>query len=212
MENFEKRRDRYEFFEGFENPLVNLTFKVETEDFLTYCKSQNIPVFHFFLFCLMRTLNTLDSFKYRHIDGKVFKIDQIVGSYTVMNEDNNLNYTRFEYSPQREEFIKRSLKAREEAIHSKELIHTGRELELREIKNYVFMTCLPWLDFTSIQHPVYQFKSSDIPSIAWGKFTKVDQKIVLPFSVQAHHGFIDGFHIYELSQKLVETISKEMKA
>ena len=49
MHNFLKRKDRFEFFNSFENPLLNLTFKLETEDFLTYCKSHNLPPFHFFL-------------------------------------------------------------------------------------------------------------------------------------------------------------------
>ena len=51
MENFEKRRDRFEFFEGFENPLLNLSFDLEVKDFRPFCKANNLPPFHFFLYC-----------------------------------------------------------------------------------------------------------------------------------------------------------------
>lgn len=213
MENFEARRDRFNFFESFENPLLNITFKLETPNFLSYCKKQNIPVFHFFLFCLMKTLGKLDNFKYRILDNKVFKIDEIYGSYTTINEDNLFNYTRFQHSDDRAEFIKRSLAAREEAMKAETLINTGIELSPREMKNYIFITSIPWLDFTSIQHPVFKSKSADIPAVAWGKFTVLsEEKIVMPFSVQAHHGFVDGVHIHLLAKTLSEQIELEMKA
>ncbi|OYW78890.1 MAG: hypothetical protein B7Z19_06335, partial [Polynucleobacter sp. 32-46-5] len=132
---------------------------------------------------------------------------------TTINEDNLFNYTRFQHSDDRAEFIKRSLAAREEAMEAETLINTGIELSPREMKNYIFITSIPWLDFTSIQHPVFKSKSADIPAVAWGKFTVLsEEKIVMPFSVQAHHGFVDGVHIHLLAKTLSEQIELEMKA
>ena len=42
----------------------------------------------------------------------------------------------------------------------------------------------------------------DIPSLAWGRFRAVDGGLQLPFSVQAHHGFVDGYHIHLLAQQV----------
>lgn len=208
MQAFEKRRDRFEFFDSFENPLVNITFKLETINFLDFCKTKGYPSFHFFLFHLFEALKENDHFKYRIYDGEVIKIEEYTGSYTVINQDENLNFTRFENTPNLEEFIKRSLAAGAEATSTRELIHTGAELDLRTLKNYIFITCIPWLDFTSIQHPVFKAKSSDIPSIAWGKYTKTAEGLSIPFSVQAHHGFIDGLHIYKLAQSIQDKIKQ----
>ena len=208
MQNFEKRRDRFEFFDSFENPLLNITFKLETIDFLSFCKAKGYPPFHFFLYHLFQALLENDNFKYRIVANEVIKIDKMIGSYTVINEDENLNFTRFVYSPNMDEFIKRSIASGSEAVKSKELIYTGLELDERTLKDYVFITCIPWLDFTSIQHPVYKAKSADIPSIAWGKFTKTNDGITFPFSVQAHHGFIDGLHIHRLAQSIQRVIKE----
>ncbi len=211
MDNFLKRKDRFDFFENFENPLVNITYRQTTPDFLSFCKTKNLPAFHFFLFCIMKTLNKLDNFKYRNLNGEIIKISNIFGSYTTINEENLFNYTKFEHSDDLDVFIKRSLAAKEEANTAKTLINTGAELSPREMKNFVFITSLPWLDFTSIQHPVYKFKSADIPALAWGKFTKTsDGKIEMPFSIQAHHGFVDGFHINEFGVVLSEVVGEEM--
>lgn len=212
MEQFEIRRDRFEFFESFENPMLNLTFTQETENFLIFCKDKSYPPFHFFLYCLIKTFNKLDNFRYRFLDGKVFKIDEVFGSYTVLNQRNLFNYTRFQHDDDFSVFLQNSLKAKEEAEKSDNLINTGIELSPREMKNYIFITSIPWLDFTSIQHPVFKFKSSDIPSVAWGKFTpKENNKMTFPLSLQAHHGFVDGFHIHEFSKTLSETIKSEMQ-
>lgn len=209
MNNFEKRRDRFAFFENFASPVLNLTFRLEVSDFLTYCKKKELPPFHFFLFHLFQSVMKVENFSYRIYQDEIIQIARPIPSYTVLNKEGLFNYTRFEYSEEREIFIKRSLMAKEEAMKASQLIHTGAELDERSLKNYIFITSIPWLDFTSIQHPVFKFKSADIPSIAWGKFTREsDGKISMPFSVQAHHGFVDGYHIHLLAEALKEEIEK----
>lgn len=211
MENFKKRQDRFEFFESFENPLLNITFRLETPNFLKYCKETGLPPFHFFLYHLMKSLAEIENFRYRIYQKNVIMIDEFIASYTVMGPDDIFNYTRFKNSPDMHEFIKLSVAAKKEVEITRELVNTGIELSDREIKNYVFITSLPWLDFTSIQHPVFKFKSADIPSVAWGKFTVKDNKVSMPFSVQAHHGFVDAFHINQLALKISENIQKTVK-
>ena len=75
-------------------------------------------------------------------------------------------------------------------------------MPVREAKDQVFVTCMPWLDFTSIQHPMASLATPDIPSLAWGRFSDGPEGLQLPFSVQAHHGFVDGYHIHLLAQQI----------
>ena len=211
MKEFEKRRDRFELFESFESPLLNITFTLEVPDFRNFCKSKGYPPFHFFLFSLFKSLMTVENFRYRIIGNEVTEVHQLIPSYTVMNQDNNLNFTRFEYSDNLEVFIERSLKAREESVNSRELLHAAVKLPESEVKKYVFITSIPWLEFTSIQHPVRKFSSADIPSIAWGKFKSTGNgTIQMPFSVQAHHGFVDGHHVHLLAAELEKNLKQEI--
>jgi len=84
-------------------------------------------------------------------------------------------------------------------------------LSPRAAKEQVFVTCIPWLDFTSIQHPTTRAGRSDIPSLAWGRIRDAsDGKLVLPFSVQAHHGFVDGYHIHQLGQQVAAELTALM--
>lgn len=211
MQNFEKRRDRFELFNSFENPLINITFNLEVDDFRIYCKQKNYPPFHFFLFTIFQSLMKVENFRYRIYKDEVIMIDRLIPSYTVMNQDQVLNFTRFENTPDIELFIKRSLEAREESTNSGPLLHEASTFSEREIRDYVFVTSIPWLDFTSIQHPTAKMRSADIPSLAWGKFKPTsDGKLSMPFSVQAHHGFVDGYHFHLLAEEIKQEITKQL--
>lgn len=212
MKNFEKRRDRYELFSSFENPLVNINFLLDVPDFRPWCKARQIPVFHFFLYCVLNTVKQSDNFMYRILDGEVIKIDDFPASYTVINADDNLNYTRFEMTDQLDLFIARSLDAKRIAEASSKLINTGEGESVREQRHNIFITSLPWLDLRAIEHPVYRHGDADIPCISWGKFgpgdgNGTDGRMAVPFSVQAHHGFVDGYHIQKLAQAIAQRIA-----
>lgn len=211
MDHFYKRKGRFDFFESFENPLLNICYELETPDFRPYCKAKGLPVFHFFLYVVLQALDKVDNFKYRIYHEEIIKIDRFIGSYTVINDENQFNYTRFNNDPDLHQFIKNSLAARDTAMNSPVLLNTGADLSERDMKNYVFITSIPWLKFTSIEHPVFKFKSADIPGLAWGKFSDgAAGKLLIPFSVQAHHGFVDGFHIHLLGEKIKAEIQNQM--
>lgn len=212
MKEFEKRIDRFRLFDSFENPLINLTFRLEVPDFRPFCKKNGYPPFHFFLYALFQSLMKVDNFLYRIYKGEVIKIDRLIPSYTVMNMHQVLNFTRFENSSELKTFIERSLEAKKESEASEKLLHEASTFTEREIRDYVFITSIPWLDFTAIEHPVAKHKSADIPSIAWGKFTESKAGMIeMPFAVQAHHGFVDGYHMYQLAEALRETIAQLIK-
>jgi len=210
MDKFEFRRDRYVSFRQYANPLLNLSVVARLPEFRHYCKERQLPPFHFLLYCLYMSVKDVDNFLYREFEGNVIKIDDFYGGYTVINLDNNLNYVRFDMSTDRAEFISRSLAAGVEARATREFINTGRDLTPREQKNNVYTTCMPWLDMRAIEHPIYEYKSADIPLIAWGRYSDLDgDTMTVPFCVQAHHGFVDGYHVHLLLQRLGERIAAE---
>jgi chloramphenicol O-acetyltransferase type A len=209
MQNFEKRRDRFEVFRQYDNPILNLGIRLALPDFRPYCKARGLPPFHFFLYCLLHSVRGIDNFLYRIYDGDVIKIDEFFGAYTVLNLDNNLNYARFTMSDDLDEFIARSQAAGAVARASGPLINQGADLSPRELKNNVYTTCLPWLDLSAIEHPIYRHRDADIPLIAWGKWSApAGGQITLPMSVQAHHGFVDGYHVHRLGAALAANIAQ----
>ncbi|MCR3923264.1 MAG: CatA-like O-acetyltransferase, partial [Firmicutes bacterium] len=65
--------------------------------------------------------------------------------------------------------------------------------------NDIFMfSPMPWVSYTHISHTNSGKKDNATPLFDWGKYYERDGKVILPFSVQAHHSFVDGLHIGKL--------------
>lgn len=203
MERFERRRDRFNLFDGMDSAAVNLCFPLELPDFRPWCREQGLGPFHVLLCAVLRATLKIENFRYRLLDGEVFRIERLRPSFTVTNQHDDLNFALFDWSDDLREFVARGIAAREEASAMTELNAAYRALSPREAKEQVFITCIPWLAFTSIQHPSASLAHPDIPSLAWGKFRDAPGgRLELPFSVQTHHGFVDGFHIHQLAQQI----------
>jgi chloramphenicol O-acetyltransferase type A len=211
VENFERRRDRLNLFNRMDSAAVNLCFPLELPDFRPWCKEEGLAPFHVLLCAVLRAVLKIENFRYRLQDGDVFCIDRLRPSFTVVNQHNDLNFAQFDWTDDLREFVARGIAARDEASAMMELNTQYRSMSPREAKEQVFITCIPWLAFTSIQHPSASLAHPDIPSFAWGKFgDAIDGRMKLPFSVQAHHGFVDGFHIHQLAQQVAAELDALM--
>ncbi|NIA55777.1 hypothetical protein HAV22_19260 [Massilia sp. TW-1] len=207
MRDFERRRDRFDFFDRMESPAVNLCFTLDVPDFRAWCKAHDLAPFHVMLCAVLRAVLKVKNFRYRIVDGEVIRIDRLVPSFTVMNQHGDLNFAQFDWTDDVREFVARGQAAREQASSMTELNIKYRTMSPRDAKDQVFVTCMPWLDFTSIQHPMASLATPDIPSLAWGRFRDGPGGLQLPFSVQAHHGFVDGWHIHLLGRQVAAELA-----
>jgi len=208
MEHFDRRRDRFTFFDRMQSPAVNVCFRLDLPDLRPWCRAHDLGPFHVLLFAMLRAVLQVENFRYRVLDGAVIRIDRLVPSYTVVNRHGDLNFAQFEWSDDVREFVARSRAARVEAEQMDALNDKHTTKSPHAAKEQVFVTCMPWLDFTSLQHPMASLAAPDIPSLAWGRFQDVTGGLQLPFSVQAHHGFVDGYHIHLLAQRIAANVAE----
>ena len=211
MHQFDLRRDRFDLFDRMDSPAVNLCFTLDLPDYRPWCKEQGLAPFHVLLCAVLRATLKIENFRYRVFEGEVIAIDRLMPSFTVVNRHNDLNFALFDWSGDLREFVARSIAARDEATAMTVLNNRYAALSPRAVKDQVFVTCIPWLDFTSIQHPTATLGSPDIPSLAWGKFRDGPKgRLHVPFSVQAHHGFVDGYHVHLLAQQVAAELDAMM--
>jgi chloramphenicol O-acetyltransferase type A len=64
-----------------------------------------------------------------------------------------------------------------------------------------FLTHLPWLSFTGIQHP-FTPEYASIPLISTGRSFRSNGAELLPIAVQAHHALVDGMHVARMLEHL----------
>jgi chloramphenicol O-acetyltransferase len=171
---------------------------VETEDFTARCRAAGVPSYQWLVHALCRACMKVEEFRWRlDSNDQPVKVDTLTPSYTVMKKDGNFNFCTVPYQDNFVEYLKTSLATKTRAETSPGLAHDepGRI-------DYLFITSIPWMRFTSIQHPVFDIKRVHVPSFAFGKFHVENGRIRFPFSVQGHHGFIDARHMHALEEQL----------
>ncbi|WP_100180571.1 CatA-like O-acetyltransferase [Bradyrhizobium nitroreducens] len=197
------RQDHLDFFAAYDLPVVNITTECRCRDFAATAKAKKVPPFAVMLHAIARTSLALGPFRRRILDGRLRQVERLRVSYPVDGMNGNLNYSTFLFDDDFSAFLKRYLADGAEARQAQHL-----RLSPMEDRDHLFVTCLPWLHFTSIQHPIARLADCSIPNIAVGRFQKTGDSLVFPLAVQAHHGLVDGLHIQQFASKLEEMLNE----
>lgn len=190
-------------FDRYDQPAVNIAAVADCPDFVTPAKEAGIPPFARVLHAIGRASMDIPHMRLRLLEKRVSEVKDLTLSYTVIGRDQNLNFSTIPFVADFRDFLKNYLADRA-------LARNAVELRLTPLTNrdYIFATCLPWLRFTSIQHPMARFGDCSIPNIAIGKFGQSNGRVDFPVAVQAHHGLIDGLHIAQFIARLEEVLAE----
>lgn len=195
------RKEHFRFFSALDDPFFGITAHV---DFTAIYHEARHDAQSFFLYSLHHILtkaNEIDEFKLR-IEGtdSVVKYDTIHVSPTIGREDGTFGFAFFEYLPNRDEFIR-------QATHEIARVKDGSGLSFSENTGRVDVirySSIPWSSFTEMKH-AGSFKNGDsVPRISTGKLIDTHGSMLLPISICAHHGLMDGRHVARFLNKLSE--------
>lgn len=194
------RTQHFKMFNDYDNPDLSLCANVDISELHHFVKSKGIRINIALLYLLTSVANGIEEFRYRVSDGQVVIYDQLHPSTTVLGQGNLFGFCRLHYSDNFKEFYK----AAEKDIKRAE---TSPSLSPIDSQATLYFTTIPWVSFTSITHPVQVHPIDAIPRISIGKFFKSGSQMLMPLSVQVHHGLVDGIHVgqfYERFQCAVE--------
>ncbi len=182
------RRRQYEFFKNYAQPHFNLTTNLDISAAYDYTKKHKISLFKTILYVTMKVANHIPEFRYRIIGDDVFEHDIVHPSFTVSLDNEQFSFCNSDYHENISQFFKITADAMEQ-VRKNPFIQTNPDRE-----NRIYISCIPWIAFTSIMHPLQSHPSDSVPRIAWGKYIHENTDVKLPYSVQAHHALVDGFH------------------
>lgn len=195
------RQQQYNFFKGLDCPYFSITANLAISTFHRYVKDHDLPFFIAILYTATRTANEIPEFRCRIRGDQVIEHESVNPSFTVLTEQKLFSICSVTYDPNFSDFART---ASEVIVQAKERVRLQTESERDDL---LYMTCIPWVSFTSISHPVHLHPADSIPRIAWGKYYKENNQLLLPFSIQAHHALMDGYHVgryFELIQNLFD--------
>jgi len=181
-------------FRNSMEPAFCVTIELDITNYLKRVKEKGYSLTFSLIYAVTKCANNIEEFRYRFLDGKVVLFDQIDTAFTYLNKDTELfKVVNVEMKDTLEEYIVVAAKA---AYEQKEYF-TG------PLGNDIFQfSPLPWVSYTHISHTNSGKKDNATPLFDWGKFFERDGMVILPFSIQAHHSFVDGIHIGKLVDSL----------
>jgi len=196
------RRNHFEVYSGIGSPFFHVSFVVNVKPLYQYVKTHRLPVYFATVHTVMKALNSVENFRYRIRNGEVWLLDEIQPKITAMDHDCGL-YKLF-CCHMEDDVADFCRKARDIADHQTEFYHDDGCLEDEVAK----VSCLPWLELTSIGSGNNENPDDAVPHINWGKMVTRGDELILNITLVVNHRLIDGYHVGQLAQNLQKLIDE----
>lgn len=196
-----KRREHFEVFNGFDEPLFGITVRVECSAAYQNAKNSGYPFSLYYLYLSLKAINEIEEFRYRIEDGKVYCYDSVGAGPTIFREDETYGCGYMPYNEDIAEFMNQA-NAEVERVKAESGLKFPYPGE-----NLIHYSTLPWADFTAVNHARILSRDKSIPKITFGKITRDGDKMWLPVDIHANHALMDGFHIGKFIERFQELLN-----
>ncbi|TAI48692.1 chloramphenicol acetyltransferase [Flagellimonas allohymeniacidonis] len=195
------RKKHFEFFNTMNHPHFNITANVEISDFLAQIKKQQLPTTYSLVHLLSETANEVKEFRWRVRNNEIIEHSMVHPSFTVPTDEADVfSFCTVTFQSNLNDFI-------EEAKSVRDAMKTNPSIEDEPGRDdLLFMSAIPWISFTSMQHAMHYHPHDSVPRISWGKFFQQEGKTMMPLSVQAHHALVDGRHMGAFFEKVEQKL------
>lgn len=181
------RCGQFAYFRGMTFPFAGLTVEMDITDMMAARGGR--PFFLSMLYAVVRAANAVPQLRRRILpDGRVAEYDWCAPSYTAMKSDGVYVYCNVEGALPYDEFVAQGQRRQREVLERGTLTEDG------DVLSYFFVSSLPWMHYSQLQHPAVSPDDSN-PRISWGKYVTVNGRTTLPVSLFVNHALADGLHI-----------------
>lgn len=193
------RSGQFAYFRGMTFPFAGLTVEMDITDMMTARSGR--PFFLSMLYAVVRAANAVPQLRRRILpDGRVAEYDWCAPSYTAMKPDGVYVYCNVEGDLPYDNFVAQGQRRQREVLERGTLTEDG------DILSYFFVSSLPWMHYSQLQHPVESPNDSN-PRISWGRYITVNGRTTLPVSLFVNHALADGLHISRFFMNLEEELA-----
>lgn len=158
------RLKTYTWFKSFSNGTYGMNVRLDVTKLREYTKQRNQSFFINMLYAVINGLNSVEEMRMRLVDDKPVVYDDISPAYTVMTEAGTFENVRHENRRNYTDFYQIASEHIESAKKQKQIKKENFNPE--NCYNEYYITCVPWVDYTDITHPIPDDISSQcIPRI-----------------------------------------------
>lgn len=195
-----KRAVHCQVFREYVESSYAVTFELDVTHFLARIRKLGFSCTFSMVYLVTSCAQEIEEFRYRFVDGQVVLYKTINTAFTYISDQSEL--FKVVTVPMQESLQAYLAEAAKRVREQKEYF-TG------PLGNDVFQfSPMPWITYTHVSHTISGKKDAATPLFDWGKYVERQGRWMLPFTVQAHHSFVDGIHI----GKLADSIQKRLDA
>lgn len=200
IDRAEWRRNAHDaLFSRLEVPFYSLTFRLDVTDVAAWAKAHGVSFYLTMVWVTMKAVNAVEAFRYELRGEDVYLLDHRNPSYTYPWDDELFGICGVEWNEAErpQDFIAR---CRAAEANSTSPLPTA---EADAAGHDVYLSSLPWIDYTHIAQEFPLDNTDSTPRILWGKFTTDERgRRTLAYTVQVNHRLIDGMHLNRLCDAL----------
>ncbi len=188
METF-PRRSHFEFFKSYAYPYMGLSANVDVTALIGKARALGGSPFLACLWAASTAANAVPELRQR-IDGDgIVEYDHCDVGHTVAQPDGTFVNCQTDCRRSLEEFLVYGKAQQEQAKKKHGFVQPGTDE-----RNLIFVSCVPWVQFTSVLQPT-PIPADCNPRIVFGKFFEEDGKTKMPLAIQCNHALVDGRHV-----------------
>ncbi|PWS29853.1 chloramphenicol acetyltransferase [Pedobacter paludis] len=197
------RKDHFKFFSAFEEPFFGVTVDVDCTASYKQAKEMGVSFFLLYLHKSLLAANKVEPFRYRIIDGEVWKFDEVHASATINRENGTFGFGYMDFHEDFDNFNRQAKIEIEKVENSIGLIPASSG------ENVIHYSALPWLNFKSMSHARnYSFNDS-CPKISFGKVRDKGKRKIMSVSIHVNHALMDGFHVSQFVDAYQELLNTD---
>ena len=184
------RREYFTTYLGRDFPYINIGATIDITEMVSFCKKNDLSSYLTLIHTAHRVAGAIENFRYRLVDGKPAIFDEMGPTFTYLPEGRELfiNVT-IPFADGLEEFHR---SAREE------IARQGTDPGVAAYRgryDLVFYSGITWIQYTHLNRTIGTLGVDSCPKLSWGKYYEQGGRTLVPFSVQVHHGLMDGYHV-----------------
>jgi chloramphenicol O-acetyltransferase type A len=192
------RREHFKTYSAFDHPHFGMCANVDLTTFLPVVKERGISLNVATVYAITRAANAIPEFRYRIREDEVVEHEHVHPSITILTDEDLFSFCALDYI---EDFSEFAARTEETITHVRE--HPTLENQPGR-DDFLYMTAIPWVSFTSFMHPMHLDPADSVPRLAWGKIFEDGELLKMPLAVQGHHALMDGVHVGKFYEEVQE--------
>ena len=198
------RAHYFKSYLGGDFPYINIGARVDITKLLQETKKAGLSSYFSMIHTANSVADEIENFHYRMHEGEAIRVEKNIPVLTHMRPGDDLFFMlEGPTGTDVRTFCETLSRKAENPPKNEERLDVG-------VIGIISYSCIPWIDYTHFVRTITKLGVDTNPKISWGKYVKENDRTTVNFSVQVHHGMMDGFHVgqyFKLLQEKLDSFS-----